>query len=97
MAYLSEEKETTCVYDYIKEQWRVYSCVPIHIRKLFKIAEPYWEEKVGKRVIAAKWMLNGNQVRFAIATVTKMSEKNKESARSRMELLHKKRKENVIK
>lgn len=82
--YTKEEKETVCVYDFINNTWDIYSCVPRHITKLRKIAEPYWEEKGGNRVIAAKWKLNGNQVRFAIASVSKMTPDQKEAARDRM-------------
>jgi hypothetical protein len=95
MQYSNEEKETTCVFDYIDNTWNVYSCVPRHMTKLRKIAEPYWEEKDGDRVIAAKWKLKGNQVRFAMSTVTNMSEANKEAAKARMQLLHEKRNANV--
>lgn len=82
--YANEEKETTCVYDYINNEWNVYSCVPRHITKLRKIAQPYWEEKDGDRVTAAKWKLKGNQIRFAIETVSKMTPEQKEAARDRM-------------
>ncbi|KRE70764.1 hypothetical protein [Paenibacillus sp. Soil750] len=68
MQYSAEEKETTCVYDYIDNNWIVYSCVPKHMTKLRKIAQPFWEEKDGDRVSAAKWRLNGNQIRFVMET-----------------------------
>lgn len=64
--YSAEEKETTCIYDFIDDCWNVYSCVPRHITKLLKVAgEPYWTEKgKGGRLTAAKWRVQGNQVRF---------------------------------
>ncbi|MCL6457657.1 MAG: hypothetical protein K6T85_06590 [Gorillibacterium sp.] len=68
--YCAEEKETTCVYDYVDDEWIVYSCVPRHMTKLKKVAgEPYWtelEEGEGgvKRIVAAKWKMKGNQIRF---------------------------------
>ena len=70
MAYANSEKETTCVYDYETKEWTIYSCVPRHMTKLGKIGEPYWKEeepdKDGKpRMIAGKWKLKSNQVRFA--------------------------------
>ncbi|PYI54494.1 hypothetical protein [Paenibacillus flagellatus] len=97
MQYSAEEKETTCVYDYIDDQWTVYSCVPRHITKLRKIAEPCWEEKNGDRVTAAKWKLRGNQVRFAVEIVSKMTPEQREASRSRMLQRHEKRKEIVTK
>lgn len=66
MAYTSEERETVCTYDNVSGAWTVYTSVQKHITKLNKIAKPYWEEKEGDRVTAAKWKLNGNQVRFAM-------------------------------
>lgn len=45
MIHPNEVKETTCVYDYIDDEWTVYSCVPKHITKLNKFATPYWIEK----------------------------------------------------
>lgn len=66
--YTNEERETICRYDYIDDNWDVYTCVQKHMTKLYKIAQPYWEEKAegSDRVTAAKWKLNGNQVRFAV-------------------------------
>ncbi|PQP89678.1 hypothetical protein [Paenibacillus sp. AR247] len=66
MKYTNEERETVCVYDHIDNSWYVYTCVPKHLTKLNKIAMPYWEEKDGDRVTAAKWKLNEKQVRFAM-------------------------------
>jgi hypothetical protein len=91
MQYSAEEKETTCVYDYNSNEWNVYSCVPRHMTKLRRIAEPYWEEKDGDRVSAAKWLLKGNQVRFALEIVSKMTEGQKEAARVRMQNAHAKK------
>ncbi|MEC0266699.1 hypothetical protein [Paenibacillus anseongense] len=68
MQYSSEEKETTCVYDYIDNEWNIYSCISRHMTKLYKIGDPYWEEKDGDRVTAAKWKLKANQIRFAMET-----------------------------
>jgi hypothetical protein len=87
--YSAEEKETVCVYDYIEDLWDVYTCVQRHMTKLRKIAEPYWEEKVGDRVTAAKWKLKGNQLRFAASVV--MTEEQKKAARERGRRLHKHR------
>ena len=66
--YTNEERETICRYDSIDDNWDVYTCVQRHMTKLYKIAQPYWEEKTdgSDRVTAAKWKLNGNQVRFAV-------------------------------
>ncbi|MED4754611.1 hypothetical protein [Brevibacillus choshinensis] len=97
MNYTNEEKETVCVFDYIDGVWDVYSCVPRHMTKLRKIAEPYWEEKHGDRVTAAKWKLKGNQVRFAVEIVSKMTPEQKEASRSRMKQLHEKHKDTVTK
>jgi hypothetical protein len=85
MQYSNEEKETTCVYDYIDNEWNIYSCVPRHMTKLRKIAAPYWEEKDGDRVTAAKWKLKGNQVRFALEIVSKMTPEQKEAAKVRLQ------------
>jgi hypothetical protein len=95
--YSAEEKETVCVYDYIEDSWDVYTCVQRHMTKLRKIAEPYWEEKVGNRVTAAKWKLKGNQVRFAVEIVSKMTPEQKEASRERMKQYHQKRNEIVTK
>lgn len=97
MHYTSEEKETICVFDYIDGTWDVYSCVPRHMTKLRKIAEPYWQEKHGDRVTAARWKLKGNQVRFAAEIVSKMTPEQKEASRSRMKQYHQKRNEIVTK
>jgi hypothetical protein len=61
--------------------------------RLRKIAEPYWEEKKDGRVTAAKWRLKGNQVRFAVEYVSKMSPEQREAARLRMKRRHEMRKE----
>jgi hypothetical protein len=92
MQYSAEEKETTCVYDYITDSWTVYSCVPRHMTKLRKIADPIWEEKDGERVTAAKWSLNGAQVRFAQEIVTKLTDEQKEEQRARLQEARQKRK-----
>ncbi|MGF9821428.1 hypothetical protein [Brevibacillus agri] len=97
MRYTSEEKETVCVFDYIDGIWDVYSCVPRHMTKLRKIAEPYWEEKHGNRVTAARWKLKGNQVRFAAEIVSKMTPEQREASRARMKELHQKRDDQVTK
>jgi len=81
MQHSNEEKETSAVYDYQADAWNVYSCVPRHMSKLMKIASPYWEEKDGNRVTAAKWRLKGKQVRFAMETV--LSEEERELRRQR--------------
>jgi hypothetical protein len=69
MAYTRDEMETTCNYDHVTKLWTVYTCVPTHITKLLKIADPYWKEegdgKHGPRIIAGKWHLKKSQVRFA--------------------------------
>lgn len=70
MAYSNDEKETSCVYDYMTKEWNVYTCVPTHLTKLCKISEPYWKEeepdsKGNPRIVAGKWRLSKSQVRFA--------------------------------
>jgi len=70
MGYSSDEMETSCVYDYLAKCWDVYTCVPSHITKLLKIAEPVWKEeqpdsKGDPRIVAGKWKLGKSQVRFA--------------------------------
>lgn len=97
MNYPNEEKETTCVFDYLDNKWEVYSCVPKHIRKLSKIAEPYWTEKDGDRVTAAKWKLNSNQVRFAAGTARIQTEEQLEASRVRMRALSARRNEIEVK
>lgn len=80
MPYSAEEKETTCVYDYIDNNWIVYSCVPKHIRKCTKtFGDPYWVETENGQVVAAKWRVNGNQIRFA--TETKLTDEQREAKR----------------
>jgi hypothetical protein len=39
MAYSREEQETTLVFEVITGEWRVYSSVPKHIRKLNELTE----------------------------------------------------------
>ncbi|CAM3464476.1 hypothetical protein EDM52_18465 [Brevibacillus invocatus] len=97
MNYTNEEKETVCVYDYIDGIWDVYSCVPRHLTKLRKIAEPFWEEKDGDRVTAARWKLKGSQVRFAVEIVSKMTSEQKEASRARMKRMREKRNDIVTK
>ncbi|MHA2852863.1 hypothetical protein ACXZ7E_02665 [Paenibacillus lautus] len=67
-AYTNEERETICRFDQIDNNWDIYTCVQKHMTRLYKIAQPYWEERVegSDRVTAARWKLNGNQVRFAV-------------------------------
>lgn len=71
MAYSRDEQETTCVYDSVTDKWTVYSACRRHITRLLKIGgEPVWkEEELGStgelRIVAARWVLGGKQVRFA--------------------------------
>ncbi|GIP38593.1 hypothetical protein J31TS4_18730 [Paenibacillus sp. J31TS4] len=93
--YSSEEKETTCVFDYEAGAWTIYSCVPTHMTKLLKVAgEPFWkEEEPGAngepRMVAGKWKLGPKQVRFA----SPPSERDYSEAAERMRQLHAKKKE----
>ncbi|WP_019913195.1 hypothetical protein [Paenibacillus sp. HW567] len=96
MQYSAEERETTCVYDYIAGTWTVYTCVPTHMTKLRKIAQPIWEEKDGDRVTAAKWLLKSNQVRFAQEMVSKMTDEQKQAASLRLKHYNQKRDDNVV-
>lgn len=67
----NDEKETTCVYDYVTKEWSVYSSVPTHITQLLKRSgPPYWKEEVPSengtmRIVAGKWKLQHSQVRLA--------------------------------
>ena len=67
----TDEQETTCVYDYSLDKWAVYSTVRKHITKLLRrFGEPIWKEEEpdkhgNPRIIAAKWTVGGNAVRFA--------------------------------
>lgn len=82
--YASEERETTAVYDHVSNTWLIYTCVPRHMTKLRKIADPVWEEITEGKVTAAKWKLKGSQVIFANERVSKMTPEQKEAARLRM-------------
>jgi hypothetical protein len=93
MQYSAEERETTCLYDYIDGSWTIYTCVPTHMTKLRKIADPIWEEKDGDRVTAAKWLLKGNQVRFTQEVVSKMTDEQKQAASLRLKEYNQKRDE----
>lgn len=95
MGYSSEEKETLCSFDYITGCWTINSTVPRHITKLLKIAEPTWVEREGERVIAGRWVLHSNQVRFAQEIVSKMTPEQKEAAKERLQQAREKRKEIV--
>ena len=70
MGYAIAEQETTAVYEHETKMWRVYSTVRKHITKLVKsCGEPEWKEtEIGSKgavnIIAAKWTLKANQVRF---------------------------------
>ena len=70
MGYAIDEQETTCVYDKSTNQWTVYTCARNHIGRLLRrFGEPFWKEtepdKNGQpRIIAAKWRVPGNAVRF---------------------------------
>jgi hypothetical protein len=70
MGYAIDEQETTCVYDKSTNQWTVYTCARNHIGRLLRrFGEPFWKEtepdKHGEpRIIAAKWRVPGNAVRF---------------------------------
>lgn len=96
MAYSIEEQETVSVYDKINDEWDVYTCVQKHMTKLRKIAAPYWEENDGERVTAAKWKLKGNQVRFALEPVSKLTDEQREASRQRMLERHAKRETGVM-
>jgi hypothetical protein len=85
MIHPNDEKETSCVFDYITNEWEVYSCVPRHMTKLNKLAVPFWTEKEGERVTAAKWKLKGNQVRFSLSIVSKMTDEQKEASKARLQ------------
>jgi len=89
--YLNEEKETVCVFDYVRDSWEVYSCVPRHITKLNKITAPFWEEVTSGKVTAARWRLNSSQVRFALERTSKPTKEQREAASIRMKQLHQKR------
>lgn len=71
MAYSRDEQETVCVYDSLTGRWTVYSTVRKHITKLLRrFGEPEWKEEEldihgNPRIIAAKWTVGGNAVRFA--------------------------------
>lgn len=95
MSYSAEEKETVCVFNYIEGMWEIYSCVPSHMTRLRKISEPFWEEKEGERVIAAKWKLKGKQVSFAMERVSNMTPEQKEAAKARLQKAREKRREIV--
>jgi thiamine pyrophosphokinase len=88
--YTNEEKESTCVYDYIDDEWNIYSCVPKHITKLRKTAGvPYWVEETMNdngetRIVAAKWKVKGNQVRFASPITSRVTEAQRVAATENM-------------
>ncbi|GBF78276.1 hypothetical protein PA598K_06894 [Paenibacillus sp. 598K] len=84
MQHPNEEKETTCVFDYMTDEWNVYSCVPRHINRLMKIASPYWTEKDGERITAAKWKLKASQVNFSVIRQSNMSYEQREAAKERL-------------
>lgn len=95
--YTAEEKETICLFDFISNTWEVYSCVPRHMTRIRKIADPFWEEKTDGKVTAAKWKLSSSQVRFATERVTKMSDEQKEARSLRMQQYHQNRNLEVMK
>ena len=77
MGYPREEQETSCSYDHVTKEWSIYSTVRKHITKLLKsCGEPYWKEtEIGTKgavnIVAGKWKVNGNQVRFFSPRVAK--------------------------
>ncbi|MED1792829.1 hypothetical protein P4V54_09110 [Brevibacillus nitrificans] len=96
MSYSNDEKETTCVYNFAEDVWMVYSCVPRHMTKLRKVAgEPYWKEEAeveagAPRLIAGKWKLKSNQIRFALGTGRRMTDEQRQAASERMKRIHQK-------
>ncbi|MBY0088440.1 hypothetical protein [Brevibacillus brevis] len=96
MSYSNDEKETTCVYEYVTDTWTVYSCVPRHMTKLRKVAgEPYWKEEESTengppRTIAGKWKLKSNQIRFALGATRNMTDEQRQAASQRMKKIHQK-------
>lgn len=66
MAYTREEMETVCRYDYLRNEWVVYTNVQKHITKLNRIAgKPIQSEIDGNRLISGTWKVGNSQVRFA--------------------------------
>ncbi|WP_312118279.1 hypothetical protein [Brevibacillus reuszeri] len=96
MTYSNDEKETTCVYEYVTDTWTVYSCVPRHMTKLRKVAgEPFWKEELPvdnglPRMIAGKWKLKSNQIRFALGSTRSMTDEQRQAASERMKQFHQK-------
>lgn len=80
--YPNDEKETTCMYDYATGKWTVYTCVPSHITRLSKLAEPFWKEERDGRLIAGKWLLDAKQVKFG--NPRKVSEEQRQAAAERL-------------
>ena len=85
MRYSGGEMETTCIYDYLNDSWLIYSNVTRHMSKLRKIADPFWEERDDGRITAAKWSLNGNQVRFTKEIIVNFTEEQKAEQKLRLQ------------
>jgi hypothetical protein len=64
--------------------------------KLRKVAgEPYWKEEAEveagePRLIAGKWKLKSNQIRFALGTGRSMTDEQRQAASERMKRIHQK-------
>ena len=84
MGYSIEEQETVLVFDNKTGQWSVYSTVPKHIRKLFKITDLKVVETESDRPIAVKGLLEEKQVSMKKIVERVMSEEQKRAAAERL-------------
>jgi hypothetical protein len=67
MAYYSRgEQETVCVFDIESGSWKVYTCVPKHIRKVLAITSEITrlEADENGRTIAVEAVLTDKQIRI---------------------------------
>lgn len=62
MTYTKEEQETVLVYNYADNEWKVYSTVPKHIRKLMTLGEMSILETEEDRPIAIQGILPEKKV-----------------------------------
>lgn len=82
MSYCKEEMETVLVFDYVNAEWKVYSTVPKHIRKLMTLGEMKIIESDDDRPIAIQGKLSEKQV--AMRNPKKVSDEQRAAMSERM-------------
>ncbi|MCA1025691.1 hypothetical protein LCM23_06275 [Cytobacillus kochii] len=80
--YSREEQETCLVFEVETGEWKVYSTIPKHIRKLMELGEMTVVDKDGDRPTAISGILSEKQV--SMKKVRVLSEEQKQKLSERM-------------